>query len=58
MTEQKKFTYPVICFGEILWDFLPQGKLAGGAPVNVAYHLKQLGKNPAVITRTGADRSI
>ena len=55
MTEQKKFTYPVICFGEILWDFLPQGKLAGGAPVNVAYHLKQLGKNPAVITRTGAD---
>ena len=48
-------TFPVVCYGEILWDYLPQGKLAGGAPVNVAYHLKQLGKNPAVITRIGDD---
>jgi len=48
-------TFPVVCYGEILWDYLPQGKLAGGAPVNVAYHLKQLGKNPAVITRIGED---
>lgn len=55
MAEQKKSIYPVVCFGEILWDFLPQGKLAGGAPVNVAYHLKQLGNNPAVITRIGVD---
>ncbi len=47
--------FPVVCFGETLWDFLPQGKLPGGAPVNVAYHLKQLGKNPAVITRIGND---
>lgn len=47
--------FPVVCFGEILWDFLPHGKVAGGAPVNVAYHLKQLGKNPAVISRIGND---
>ncbi len=47
--------FSVVCFGETLWDFLPQGKLPGGAPVNVAYHLKQLGKNPAVITRIGND---
>ena len=53
MTENSNF--PVVCFGETLWDFLPGGKLPGGAPVNVAYHLKQLGKNPAVITRIGDD---
>lgn len=47
--------FPVVCFGEILWDFLPQGKAAGGAPVNVAYHLTQLGKRPAVITKIGDD---
>ncbi|MEO6905404.1 MAG: carbohydrate kinase [Ginsengibacter sp.] len=50
-----KINFPVVCFGEILWDFLPQGKLAGGAPVNVAYHLKMLGKNPAIISRIGSD---
>ncbi len=53
MTENADF--PVVCFGETLWDFLTEGKLPGGAPVNVAYHLKQLGKNPAVITRIGDD---
>lgn len=47
--------YPIVCFGETLWDFLPQGKLPGGAPVNVAYHLKMLGENPAVISRIGKD---
>ncbi len=47
--------YTVVCFGETLWDFLPQGKLPGGAPVNVAYHLKKLGKNPTVISRVGDD---
>src|SRR5947208_594606 len=47
--------YPVVCFGETLWDMLPTGKQAGGAPMNVAYHLQKLGKNPAVISRTGND---
>ena len=28
----------VIGLGEILWDMLPGGKRAGGAPVNFAYH--------------------
>ena len=53
MTE--KSNYPVVCFGESLWDFLPEGKLPGGAPANVAYHLQELGKNPAVISRVGDD---
>lgn len=51
----KKSNYPVVCFGESLWDFLPERKLPGGAPANVAYHLQKLGKNPAVISRIGND---
>ncbi len=47
--------HPVVCFGETLWDLLPAGKQAGGAPMNVAYHLQKLGKNPAVISRIGYD---
>lgn len=47
--------HPVVCFGETLWDFLPGGKQPGGAPMNVAYHLGKLGKNPAVISRVGKD---
>ncbi|GGA90677.1 carbohydrate kinase family protein [Puia dinghuensis] len=47
--------YPVVCFGEILWDILPQGKFPGGAPMNVAYHLKKLGLEPALVTRVGED---
>lgn len=45
----------VVCFGEVLWDILPSGALPGGAPMNVAYHLKKLGTQPAVITRIGLD---
>ena len=45
----------IICFGEVLWDVLPAGPEPGGAPMNVAYHLKKLGNNPAVITRIGED---
>src|SRR3954471_2880935 len=47
--------HPVVCFGETLWDMLPTGKQAGGAPMNVAYHLQKLGKNPAVISKIGYD---
>ncbi|MEO8853607.1 MAG: carbohydrate kinase [Ginsengibacter sp.] len=52
---ESKDNFPVVCFGETLWDFLPGGKLPGGAPVNVACHLQKLGKNPAVISRIGKD---
>jgi fructokinase len=48
-------TYPVVCFGEILWDVLPGNIVPGGAPMNVAYHLKKLGMQPALITRVGLD---
>lgn len=45
----------VICFGEVLWDLLPSGKVAGGAPMNVAYHLNQLGVPAGMISRVGTD---
>lgn len=44
-----------ICFGEILWDVLPEGKVPGGAPMNVAYHLNKLGVPAAVISKKGND---
>ncbi len=48
--------HQVVCFGEVLWDILPAGPLPGGAPMNVAYHLKKLGTNPALITKIGLDK--
>jgi fructokinase len=46
---------PVVCYGEILWDVLPDGPQPGGAPLNVAYHLKKLGVNTSIISRVGND---
>lgn len=46
---------PVLCFGEILWDFLPEGLFPGGAPFNVAYHLRQLGRTVRVVSAVGDD---
>jgi len=45
----------IICFGELLWDMLPQGKKAGGAPMNVAYHLNRLGLKAFPFTAVGKD---
>lgn len=45
----------VLCFGEILWDFLPEGLFAGGAPFNVAYHLKNHGAEPRIVSALGRD---
>jgi fructokinase len=45
----------IVCFGEILWDVLPDGAMPGGAPMNVAYHLKKLNHDPQLITRVGHD---
>jgi sugar/nucleoside kinase (ribokinase family) len=48
--------HQIVCFGEVLWDILPTGAVPGGAPMNVAYHLQKLNKNPALITRIGIDK--
>ncbi|HEY5704760.1 MAG TPA: carbohydrate kinase [Terrimicrobiaceae bacterium] len=42
-------------FGEILWDCLPSGRHAGGAPFNVAAHLVQLGVSASLISAIGRD---
>jgi fructokinase len=42
-------------FGEILWDCLPSGRHAGGAPFNVAAHLAQLHCSVALISSVGHD---
>lgn len=45
----------MLCFGEVLWDCLPRGLFAGGAPVNVAYHLQRLGLPAIPVTAVGDD---
>jgi fructokinase len=47
----------VLCFGEILWDTFEDGKKAGGAPMNVAMHLKQQRVNVSFASRIGSDPS-
>ena len=42
-------------FGEILWDCLPSGRHAGGAPFNVASHLVQLGVSASLLSAVGQD---
>lgn len=45
----------VVSLGEILWDMLPSGKRAGGAPVNFAYHATKHGADGYSISAVGED---
>jgi fructokinase len=46
---------PVIV-GEVLFDTLPSGEaMLGGAPFNVAWHLKGFGLDPLFISKVGED---
>ena len=45
----------IVCFGEMLWDILPEKELPGGAPMNVAYHLRKLGEAVSLVSRVGND---
>ncbi|MCB0588140.1 MAG: carbohydrate kinase [Phaeodactylibacter sp.] len=45
----------IICFGEVLWDVLPDKRVAGGAPMNVAFHINQLGMRSKMISSVGDD---
>nr|WP_294942989.1 carbohydrate kinase [uncultured Mucilaginibacter sp.] len=53
----KNVNTSVVCFGEVLWDVLPTGRIPGGAPMNVAYHLHKLGVNSQVISSIGEDEA-
>ncbi|MEO5818604.1 MAG: carbohydrate kinase [Gemmatimonadaceae bacterium] len=46
----------VLCVGEVLWDSLPAGLFLGGAPFNVACHLRAAGISAAMVSRIGDDR--
>jgi fructokinase len=46
----------ILCVGELLWDALPEGLFLGGAPFNVALHLRAAGHPVAMVSRVGADR--
>jgi fructokinase len=50
-----KPTRSVILFGEVLIDAFPDRLILGGAPFNVARHLRAFGLNPILISRTGND---
>ena len=45
----------VIGLGEFLWDMLPTGKKAGGAPANFAYHASQNGAEGWAVSAVGDD---
>ena len=45
----------IIGIGELLWDVLPTGKKAGGAPVNFAYHAARFGGDSYAISAVGND---
>ena len=45
----------IVCFGEMLWDMLPNGKKPGGAPMNVAIHLNNFGNKVSLISKVGHD---
>ena len=54
-TNQQKKT--VVCYGEVLWDIFPTKTKPGGAPMNVAYHLRKFGIDSRMISRVGDDEA-
>jgi fructokinase len=47
----------ILCFGEVLWDAFGDEKVAGGATMNVAFHLAQQGAKAAFASSVGTDAS-
>ena len=45
----------VVGIGELLWDLLPTGKTAGGAPINFVYHASRLGAEGYAVSAIGDD---
>ena len=47
----------VMLVGEVLWDRFPDSARLGGAPLNVAVHLKRLRHNPLLVSAVGLERA-
>lgn len=45
----------ILIFGEVLADVFPEQTIIGGAPYNVARHLRAFGLAPSMLTRVGED---
>ncbi len=45
----------ILSIGEILFDIFPSYRRPGGAPFNVAFHLRSLGFDAAFASRVGTD---
>lgn len=45
----------VLGLGEWLWDMLPEGPRAGGAPYNLAFQAHAMGHPAAIVSRVGDD---
>jgi fructokinase len=46
----------IISIGELLWDLLPDRKILGGAPSNLAFRLNELGSEAYLVSRVGSDK--
>ncbi len=50
------FPRRIVIFGEVLFDYFPDGRqILGGAPFNVAWHLQAFNGKPLLISRIGED---
>lgn len=52
---QSSGKHVVVALGELLWDMLPAGKRAGGAPANFCYHAMKNGADGYAISALGED---
>lgn len=49
--------HTIIGIGEVLWDCFEDGKVLGGAPCNLAYHVHAFGHRGALLSRVGTDEA-
>jgi len=47
----------IAAFGELLWDFLPTGKVLGGAPANFIYRIISFGDQGTLLSKVGNDKA-
>lgn len=45
----------VVAFGEVVWDILPDGKVLGGTPSNMAFRCNSFGEEGFLLSRIGDD---
>lgn len=57
MSAKPSPAFSVALLGEVLVDCFPDGCLPGGAPLNVARHLRAFGLDPLLLTRVGDDEA-